>query len=97
MSHFLTLVDVLADLHRAWSETVGALALEPAFHVGTRSVATDVVDSALVVVYIHQHRQRIVNNQRGSMVLRETYRHIYDRSRREQIPLGTRSGRIRPC
>jgi len=50
VAHFLTLVDVFADLHRSRSETVSTLALESTFDVGACSVAADVVNGTLVVV-----------------------------------------------
>ena len=50
VAHLLTLVDVFAHLHWSRSETVGTFALESALDVRTCSVATNVIDGALVVV-----------------------------------------------
>ena len=56
MTHFLTFVDVFAHLHRTRSEPVRTLALEPAFHVGARSVAANIVNGAFVFVYSRWNR-----------------------------------------
>ena len=42
VTYFLAFVHIFADLHGTWSESVGTIALESAFHVGTRSVAANV-------------------------------------------------------
>lgn len=50
MAHLLTFINVFAHLHRSGSESFRTIALETSFHIGTRSVATNVGHGALVIV-----------------------------------------------
>lgn len=50
VAHLLTLVDVLAHLHRSGSETFGTVALETTFYVCAGTVAANIGHGAFVVV-----------------------------------------------
>ena len=56
VAHLLTFIDVFAHLHRTGSESFRTIALETSFHIGTRSVATNVGHGALVIVYSNDAR-----------------------------------------
>ena len=56
MAHLLTFIHVLADLHRSRSESIGAIAFESSFDVGTRSVAANIGNGAFVIICQNQKK-----------------------------------------
>ena len=68
MAHLLTFIHVLADLHRSRSESIGAIAFESSFDVGTRSVAANIGNGAFVIICRNQKK---LNSQTISQKLKE--------------------------
>ena len=63
VTHFLTLINVLAYLHRSRSKSIRAVAFESSLHIGAGTVATNVGDATFVIICHTIKHKLIINPQ----------------------------------